>query len=378
MTVNGFSLVMSLILFSIICIICCFFLTHTKSSNLWIIAFILVLGLLRSFLPIEFDSSHNLNCWKIYPDLYDLIRYRFGNGISVIQLLYLVWFLGFVVFFIRLLIALRQQINFLRRSSSYPTPKRLASLAAQAAREVGCFYEVKVYTVSDFPTAALIGIYHPVIIIPESMLELSDTELDFILRHEICHYLGNDIWIRLLLQLLLCILWWNPASYLLRRCVIQLLELRSDRRACCTLNEASRINYSQTLITTLKLAHSNYTSFVPYFAGSLYRSCYARRVKNLLTPSPSKPPRWKFITTISLCLLLFLASYTVILQPAYDPPMDEIGMIHTDENSWIVHIADDQYEIWINGTYLGTVSSQSITDPPLNKLPRYEQGESPQ
>ena len=56
----------------------------------------------------------------------------------------------------------------------------------------------------------------------------SDQELYCALLHELFHFYHRDAWIKLLVQLLCSLLWWNPLMYLFQRDVTQTLELHCD------------------------------------------------------------------------------------------------------------------------------------------------------
>ena len=94
MTLNAFSIFMSILLFTIISIVCSLFLSRTRGNHLWIIALILGLSFLRCVIPVEIKGAFAINCWRIYPELYSFIRYELFIGITVGNILCIIWILG--------------------------------------------------------------------------------------------------------------------------------------------------------------------------------------------------------------------------------------------------------------------------------------------
>ena len=68
MDVNVFSVIMTLVLFTVVSSICGWLLLTTKSSALWIVDFIFTLCIIRCLVPIEFSGTHNVNIWNIHPE----------------------------------------------------------------------------------------------------------------------------------------------------------------------------------------------------------------------------------------------------------------------------------------------------------------------
>ena len=97
MTVNIYSVVMSVTLFTVISTICSLFLVHTKSKHLWVVALILGLCFVRCFVPVEVNGSFTINCWEIYPELFDFMQYTLFRDITVGRLFYIVWLTGGII-----------------------------------------------------------------------------------------------------------------------------------------------------------------------------------------------------------------------------------------------------------------------------------------
>ena len=378
MTLNTFSVLMSILLFTVISTLCSLFLSRTRSNHLWIIALILGLSFVRCLIPIEITGAFTINCWEIYPDLFSFVQHELFRNITVGHILCAIWLTGSCIVLLNQVIEIVRQFRLIKEKKALPAEPYIQIIAEASAKGVNCQKGIELYTVPDFVSPVMIGFIRPVILIPDQVLFFKDSEIEYILRHEISHYKGGDVWIRLLIQLLICILWWNPAVYLLRQSVIQLLELRCDDRACRTLNEEARTEYTAVLINSLKsIVNRPKSTFASSFAGNYYRSFTRQRIKVLLSPPPAKPALWKALLTASMCVFLFLGSYAVIFQPAYAPPEEPGYFLPTPENSWLIPLENGEYEVWIDGSYFMTVPPEILTSDPFNQLPIYEKENLP-
>ena len=376
MTINVFSLIMAIAFFSIVSILCSIFTIRAKSYSPWIMAFILGLTFLRCILPIEIAGAFTVNCWTIYPELFRFTQKQIYRNITISDLLWAVWILGSVIQLIRLIIEIIQQFLLLHIIRSFPRDARIDAIGEQAANAVKCKRSPKIYITADIQSPSMIGFFRPIVLISKEVSELDDQTIEYILRHEISHYKGGDIWIRLLFRLLACALWWNPAVYLLHHSIIQLLELKSDHRACYSLTKANTLEYSSVLIQILKSnnkSKSTKTFFASCFVGNYYSNYIRQRINMLLFPDVKKFSPWKTVLIICVCTILFLGSYSFIFQPAAHPEISDNQFVINDQtDSWLVHINDDMYEWWINGKYETTLTLEQISSPPFNQMPIYE------
>jgi len=374
MTINPFSVFMSILLFTVTSLLCSFFVSHTRSSRLWIVALVFGLSIFRCVVPLEIDGSFVINCWEIYPDLLDLLRHNLYHDITVGTVLCFLWLFGSVVTLFLQIRALYQQLRIHKTLSVVSAEPALQALGEKAAIAVSCQKPLRLYTVTDLTAPVMVGFFHPYILFPDHMLFYQDREIEYILRHEISHYKGGDNWVKLIIQLLICLFWWNPAVYFLCRSIIQLLELRCDNRACHDLTEDNRLEYASVLVRSLKEAECLPKSQpLLGFLGSRYKIFVRQRIQILLSPPPAKPAPWKIATIVITSFILFAGSYTFIFQPAYAPPQDPGYLYPTAENSWLIPLENGRYDVWVDGKYLSSVSAETITQPPFNEFPIYQE-----
>ena len=373
MTITIFSVIMAIAFFTITSTICSLIITHTKSQHLWILAALIILSLLRCFLPIEVHGSMTINCWSIYPYITSIIEHKISGSLTIGRSLCLFSLLVSIGFLIVQVTEVSRQLHLIQKVKKFPADLRISELAKRAANALKYKKEVHVHITTLFPTPVMIGFFSPVILIPESIIQMEDQAIEYILRHEVSHYIKGDVWIKLFIQFFVCILWWNPAVYLLRRSINQLLELRSDHFACKSLTDFQKTEFASVLLKTLKgTAKHRKKMLTAGFIGHYYSSYLTQRIKMLSSPMPHRCSTKANLLTLFVCLLLYLGSYSFILQPATHPQelTDGSGYtLLTPDNAWLVPADNNQFEIWLNGEYYATISHESAKTPPFNQLP---------
>jgi len=373
MDINSFSIIMAIVLFTIVSMICSLFLYRTKSQHLWIVGFALVLCVLRCLVPVEFKGIYTVNVWNIYPEFSLFLEKNFFSDILVRELICIIWIAVSFLLLIKQIVIIIRQINSNRSICLLSKDVRVDQIANNAAKAVRCSVNVNVYVTTSIPSPIMTGFFHPVILIPKSTTEMTDLEIEYILRHEIAHYKGGDIWYKLAVQILVCILWWNPAVYFLRLSVNQLLELRCDNRACHSFNPKERSDYSGVLLKVIRNTLDTPKKLISSgFIGNFDSLYVKQRIKILTTKSVPKKSTLSTVLIACICLSLYVGSYSFIVQPAAPPPEaeeDDSMITMTPENAWLVPIDGNSYQIWLDGSYYATIPSDLISLPPFSELP---------
>ena len=102
---------------------------------------------------------------------------------------------------------------------------------------------------SDKITAPLTyGILHPVILLPERLIEENSPELEYVLQHEYVHIRHHDAALKLAMVTALCIHWFNPLVWVMCGLLNRDIELSCDEGVLRRFGEQSRAGYAMALI----------------------------------------------------------------------------------------------------------------------------------
>ncbi len=106
---------------------------------------------------------------------------------------------------------------------------------------------------SSLSTPLLAGFTDTCLYLPKE--DYSPQELDFIFRHELCHYRRRDLWFKGLLFLVRSLYWFNPALSFMQREAEKDLEFTCDEHVIREFPQTSRLRYNELLLRTA--AHSD-------------------------------------------------------------------------------------------------------------------------
>jgi len=231
-----------------------------------------------------------------------------------------------------------------------------------------------------YRSAMMVGFFRPHILIPEEMTNLSDNDLHFIFCHEIIHFMNRDLWIKLMTELLVCILWWNPAVYLLRTCISQLLEMRCDSMVCKELNPQQQTSYAQTLLNAFRKPLHSPIYITAEYLGYSNKERLKQRFKQILQAPSQAKKRWMSVLIVTLAVVAFLSSYSVIFLP-YDYP-EGVGteyQIDTSlESAFILRFPDGTLEVYIDNQLYGTIDADQLNEEPFVSMPLIDAAPSAQ
>lgn len=336
---------------------------------------IIIIGAaLRCFVPIDipvFTRVIQHEGWlaKLDAGLRTPIIY---GRITPLAIILGVWIIGTLIASFTTIWSYRTHMDKVR--AYLPSENPVILSAAEAAARKLQLPVPTVCPISKGKSPSIQGLRHPVILIPENVY--SEEDYRYVFYHELMHWKEHDMWIKLLVCALNCIFWWNPCSYLLRINLNRTLELRCDQSVSRLLQSPEKLEYIEVLIKTFNSLPTKRKRFrlgsftISEFAASPKKFCKnpkkhitVKRADLIMNTSYQKKyNRVIPVVTLIIMTIVFVFSYSFIIQPDYDVPKDEIEVdMYTDEfsssNSYLVQNDDGTYTIYIDEVDSGVVSS---------------------
>jgi beta-lactamase regulating signal transducer with metallopeptidase domain len=196
----------------------------------------------------------------------------------------------------------------IRRSAIELEPdERVAAVVRTCERELGeRSREVRVMRSETLPVPVTIGLFHPVIILPEPLLREGNSDLlTSAIGHEFIHVARCDYLLNFIYELLFVPISFHPAAALLRRRVKQTREL------CCDELVAERILnaevYARSLVRLASSAPPLRRLSVTTTVGIADADILEARIMSLLK-KPELKTRWKKLLLVAVTLLLLIPS----------------------------------------------------------------------
>lgn len=375
MTISVFSVIMSILCSSVILFITSLLITHAKRVRWGSILLLCILGFVRLLLPVDFDFGKVIHSWSIYPTLQRIAEWKPIGGWTLARLLIGIWGLGSGICFLVFLNRIAYLKIVIWRAVSVPEGERLKSLLQQVVDTLKYRGNVRIAVTEEIPTAMSVGIISPVILVPKEMLAFQDEEILGILKHEITHYLRGDVGKQWALFVLTCIFWWNPAVHYLKRCIVDMLELECDARVCQGMTDEERLVYLEGIQHTLKGEPKKNIGLGMGFVTSHNARILERRYREALNPVKRYSNTVTALMAV-ICILVFAASYTVIIQPIIVPEEgEEVAEEHPDaevEDRFLLRLPNGTYMLISDMKWKAYLTEEEIHRPPYEGLTVYD------
>lgn len=200
------------------------------------------------------------------------------------QIIGSVWLVGFISF---ILYQGRRHYRFtklLRRWGEEDKDSEQYIQLQKLSRDMGITKPVRLLISPCISSPMQIGFVNPVLLIPA--LELSDKELSLVLRHELIHFVRNDLWYKGLVLIATAIHWFNPLVYIMGKVIAEQCELSCDYEVVKGTDTESRIRYCETIIGMMQ----GHSKAEPVFSANLSNGMKGikKRIHSIMDGSEKK------------------------------------------------------------------------------------------
>lgn len=161
------------------------------------------------------------------------------------QLLSILWLAGAGVFLVFHVFSYLLARRKLLRSALSPTPEQ-ADKCSALRQALNIHRSVGLMRSSAVSSPMMLGLVRPVILLPDRDLTIS--ELDLTLRHELLHLKRQDVAYKAVMLLANAVHWFNPLVWWMAREAGRNLELCCDEAVIRSLNGGGRREYGQVLL----------------------------------------------------------------------------------------------------------------------------------
>ncbi|MFG0284896.1 MAG: M56 family metallopeptidase [Phycisphaerales bacterium JB039] len=158
----------------------------------------------------------------------------------------LLWGLGLSALALRLTLGWLQVVKLRLGADARAPQARVLAVAWRCAGEMGLRTMPTIIVSGRCASPMATGILDPAVILPASMEQADELELQLVLRHELAHIARRDCLAELLVQLVGGLLWWNPLYWMVAGRVRVLREMACDQIAAFGCRSQHR--YAQLLV----------------------------------------------------------------------------------------------------------------------------------
>ena len=164
--------------------------------------------------------------------------------------LFFIWSALTLVLFVRKVTVYQGFIQYIKAGNKEVSDIKILNLLSDCEEKLKIKTRVELSCNPLIASPMLIGFFRPRIILPAR--EWEDKELSYIFVHELIHYKQRDMFYKWLIQIVVCVHWFNPFVYLLEKEVNKSCELSCDEKVISVLDDTARREYGDILISFLK------------------------------------------------------------------------------------------------------------------------------
>lgn len=168
---------------------------------------------------------------------------------SIGRVLFLLWLVVTLLLFVRKLTVYQSFVKYVDAGSrpleDIGLLERFGLIMEQ--HQIKGFVDLRINSLVSSPL--LVGFLHPRIILPHT--DLSESDFYYTALHELTHYRRRDMFYKWLVQITVCLHWFNPFVYLMCRETNRLCELSCDERVIDSIPEDARKSYGTTLVNAV-------------------------------------------------------------------------------------------------------------------------------
>lgn len=320
----------SIIVFFIISICAVVYMKSKKRlfSKFEVFCLIVCFGVLniRLLLPFEYPFTYSVYIPDIYFTVCDFIREDFWRSISIFDVFIAVTLIGAI------LLGCYKIILYCRFCRSMRNSEYVKTIILDNGKKIPILKNKMV----DEPF--IFGIRNTKIILPEKI----PYDISYVIQHELQHYKNHDLWIKVFLEGVVILYWWNPFAYVIRKYMYNMLELRNDFKITEKSNEKEKIDYANTLLEAAKfkqkirygLGINSNESFLKY---RIYSICENRTAK-------------RSVFVILLTILTVVSSFFVLEPTNREAPEGTFSIRY--DNPYMIH-DEEGYHIIVDGNEVG-------------------------
>ncbi len=202
------------------------------------------------------------------------------------------------------------------RAGSEPAELELLEQFGKLAEEKRVRGTVGLYVKEGMPSPFLMGCFFPKVILPSK--EISETDFYYTALHELVHCRRLDLFYKWLIQLTVCLHWFNPFVWLMGRETDRFCELACDEAVLGGLMPEERRTYGDVLLRAASAA----VDFCPDGMGVVTMQRGGKLLKGRLEAITEYKKRSGWMNLLSLILAVAAAGSGAVLG-AYAKPETE-------------------------------------------------------
>ena len=167
----------------------------------------------------------------------------------LIEYMWLIWLGGALGLLIRKATVYQGFVRYIRAGLTPVSDMARLDRIAAAAERAGIHRPVELCVNPLISSPLLIGLFRPCIVLPRA--DIPEEDLQYIALHELTHYKRWDMLYKWLVQVTVCLHWFNPLVHLMGREIARACEFSCDEAVLAKVGCNHAQDYGKTLLDAM-------------------------------------------------------------------------------------------------------------------------------
>lgn len=170
-------------------------------------------------------------------------------GVLLINHIWLVWLVAALGLLMRKITIYQGFIRYIHAGLTPVSDIELLDRLSITAEQAGIKKPIELCINPLVSSPLLTGFFHPCIVLPN--VDISEKDFQYIVLHELTHYKRRDMFYKWLVQITVCLHWFNPLVYLMSREVTKACEFSCDEAVLAKMGCNHAQDYGKTLLDAM-------------------------------------------------------------------------------------------------------------------------------
>ncbi len=171
------------------------------------------------------------------------------TALSAAEHLWMIWMVGALLLLIRKITVYQSFLRYVTAGSSPVSDVKLLDKLSLAAEQMNIKKPVELCINPLISSPLLTGLFHPCIVLPST--DISERDFQYIVLHELTHYKRRDMFCKWLVQITVCLHWFNPLVHLMGREMTKACEFSCDEAVLVKMGCDKAQDYGKTLLDAM-------------------------------------------------------------------------------------------------------------------------------
>ena len=170
-------------------------------------------------------------------------------GMLLINHIWLFWLMAALILLIRKITFYQGFIRYINAGLTPVSDTELLDRLSMAAGQAGIKKPMELCLNPLVSSPMIIGFFHPCIVLPSA--DMPEKNFLYIVLHELTHYKRRDMFYKWLVQVTVCLHWFNPLVHLMSREITKACEFSCDEAVLTKMGNGNAQDYGKTLLNAM-------------------------------------------------------------------------------------------------------------------------------